>query len=39
MDLVVGSIGPVRATARIVLADLVCNMRRLVRIEGRAAPA
>ncbi len=39
MDLVVGSIGLVRTTARIILADLACNLRRLVRIEGRAAPA
>jgi IS5 family transposase len=39
MGLVVRSIGLVRATARITLANLAYNMRRLVWIEGRAAPA
>ena len=37
--LVVHGIGLVRATARITLANLVGNMRHLVRIEARAAPA
>jgi hypothetical protein len=35
----VRSIGLVRATARITLANLAYNMRRLAWIEGRAAPA
>ncbi len=39
MGLVVRSIGLVRATARITLANLAYNMRRLVWIEGRGAPA
>jgi IS5 family transposase len=39
MGLIVRSIGLVRATARITLANLAYNMRRLVWIEGRAAPA
>ena len=39
MGLVVRSIGLVRATARIKLANLAYNMRRLVWIEGRGAPA
>ena len=39
MGLVVLCIGLVRATARITLANLAYNMRRLVWIEGRAAPA
>ena len=39
MGLVVRCIGLVRATARITLANLAYNMRRLVWIEGRAAPA
>ena len=39
MGLVVRSIGLVRATARITLANLVYNMRRLVWIEGKGAPA
>jgi IS5 family transposase len=39
MGLVVRSIGLVRATARITLANLAYNMRRLVWIEGRAASA
>jgi IS5 family transposase len=39
MGLVVRSIGLVRATARITLANLAYTMRRLVWIEGRAAPA
>jgi hypothetical protein len=39
MGLVVRSTGLARATARITLANLAYNMRRLVWIEGRAAPA
>lgn len=39
MGLVVRCIGLARATARITLANLTYNMRRLVWIEGRAAPA
>jgi IS5 family transposase len=39
MGLIVRSIGLVRATARITLTNLAYNMRRLVWIEGRAAPA
>jgi IS5 family transposase len=39
MGLVVRSIGLVRATARITLANLAYNMRRLVWIEGRGVPA
>lgn len=39
MGLIVRSIGLARATARITLANLIYNMRRLVWIEGRAAPA
>lgn len=39
MGLIVRSIGLVRATARITLANLAYNMRRLVWIEGRGAPA
>jgi IS5 family transposase len=39
MGLLVRSIGLVRATARITLANLAYNMRRLVWIEGRGAPA
>jgi IS5 family transposase len=39
MGLIVRSIGLARATARITLANLAYNMRRLVWIEGRAAPA
>jgi IS5 family transposase len=39
LGLVVRSIGLVRATARITLANLAYNMRRLVWIEGRATPA
>jgi len=39
MGLVVRSIGLARATARITLANLAYNMRRLVWVEGRAAPA
>jgi IS5 family transposase len=39
MGLVVRSIGLVRATARITLANLAYNMRRLVWIGGRGAPA
>ena len=39
MGLVVRTIGLVRATAKITLANLVYNMRRLVWIQGRPAPA
>ncbi|WP_188973275.1 hypothetical protein [Neoroseomonas lacus] len=39
MNLVVRDIGLVRATARITLANLAYNLRRLVWIEGRGAPA
>jgi IS5 family transposase len=39
MGLVVRSIGLVRATARITLANLAYNMRRLVWIEARGVPA
>jgi IS5 family transposase len=39
MGLVVRSIGLARATARITLANLAYNMRRLVWIEGRGVPA
>lgn len=39
MGLVVRSIGLVRATARITLANLAYNMRRLVWVEGRTASA
>jgi IS5 family transposase len=39
MGLVVRSVGLARATARITLANLAYNMRRLVWIEGRGAPA
>jgi hypothetical protein len=39
MGLVVRCIGLARATARITLANLAYNMRRLARIEGRGAPA
>jgi transposase, IS5 family len=39
MGLVVRCIGLVRATARITLANLAYNMRRLAWIEGRGAPA
>jgi len=39
MGLVVRCIGLARATARITLANLVYNMRRLVWIEGRSVPA
>jgi IS5 family transposase len=39
MGLVLRSIGLVRATARITLANLAYNMRRPVWIEGRGAPA
>jgi len=38
MGLVVRSTGLARATARITLANLAYNMRRLVWIEGKAAP-
>lgn len=39
MALFVRCVGLVRATARITLANLAYNMRRLVWTEGRAAPA
>ena len=39
MGLVVRTIGLVRATAKITLANLAYNMRRLVWITGRPAPA
>jgi IS5 family transposase len=39
MGLVVRSIGLARATARITLANLIYNMRRLVWVEGRTASA
>lgn len=39
MGLVVRTIGQVRATAKITLANLAYNMRRLVWIETSAAPA
>ena len=39
MGLVVRCIGLVRATARITLANLAYNMRRLAWIAGRTAPA
>jgi len=38
MGLIVRSIGIVRATARIGLANIVYNMQRLVWIEARHAP-
>ena len=39
MGLVIRSIGLVRATAKITLANLAYNMRRLVWISGKVAPA
>ena len=39
MGLVIRSIGLVRATAKITLANLAYNMRRLAWISGRVAPA
>jgi len=39
MRLVIRGIGLARATARITLANLAYNMRRLVWIEGRSVPA
>ena len=39
MGLVVRTIGLVRATAKITLANLVYNLRRLVWLEGKPAPA
>ena len=39
MGLVVRTIGLVRATAKITLANLTYNMRRLAWIEGRTVPA
>jgi hypothetical protein len=39
IGLVIRCVGLARATARITLANLAYNMRRLVWIEGRTAPA
>ena len=39
MGLLIRTIGLVRATAKITLANLAYNMRRLVWIEGRTVPA
>ena len=39
MGLVVRTIGLVRATTKIGLANLVYNMRRLLWLERQAAPA
>ncbi len=39
MGLVIRCIGLARATARITLANLAYNMRRLVWVEGQAVPA
>jgi transposase, IS5 family len=39
MGLVIRSVGPARAAARITLADLTHDMRRPAWIEGRGAPA
>jgi IS5 family transposase len=39
MGLVVRTAGLARATATIALANLAYNLRRLVWIEGRSAPA
>jgi transposase, IS5 family len=39
MGLLIRTIGLARATAKITLANLVHNMRRLVWIEGRTVPA
>jgi len=39
MGLVVRTIGLVRATAKITLANLAYNMRRLAWVQRRAAPA
>jgi hypothetical protein len=39
MGLVVRTIGLARATAKITLANLACNMRRLAWIDSRPAPA
>jgi hypothetical protein len=38
MRLVVRCVGLARATARITLANLAYNMRRLAWIEGRGVP-
>jgi transposase, IS5 family len=39
MGLLIRTIGLVRATAKITLANLTYNMRRLVWIERRTVPA
>jgi IS5 family transposase len=39
LGLIVRSVGLARATARLGLANLVTNMRRLTWFETRAAPA
>jgi IS5 family transposase len=39
MGLVVRTIGLLRATAKITLANLAYNLSRMAWIEGRAAPA
>jgi hypothetical protein len=39
LGLIVRTVGLARATAKITLANLAYNMRRLVWLEGRAAPA
>ena len=39
MGLAIRSIGLVRATAKITLANLAYNMRRLAWISGKVAPA
>jgi hypothetical protein len=37
--MVIRSVGLARATTKLGLADLVTNMRRLVRFKARAVPA
>jgi IS5 family transposase len=39
MGLLIRTIGQLRATAKITLANLAYNMRRLVWMESSAAPA
>lgn len=39
MGMVIRCVGLVRATARITLANLAYNMRRLVRLDGKAVAA
>jgi IS5 family transposase len=39
MGLIVRTVGLIRATAKITLANLAYNLSRLVWIEGRTAPA